>query len=103
MWLICAMLVEFALCIVLRATSVEMVTTLTHSQHGRQYLAQQGIIDKISNMIIGAESDPLSGLYLPGNIFLRYNVMNIHEARWFNMGNDALLIEDLFMEYYSTH
>ncbi|KAK6481060.1 26S proteasome non-ATPase regulatory subunit 5-like [Huso huso] len=52
--------------ILVRATSVEMVTTLTHSQHGRQYLAQQGIIDKISNMIIGAESDPLSGLYLPG-------------------------------------
>ncbi|XP_041095640.1 26S proteasome non-ATPase regulatory subunit 5-like [Polyodon spathula] len=52
--------------ILVRATSIEMVTTLAHSQHGRQYLAQQGIIDKISNMIIGAESDPLSGLYLPG-------------------------------------
>lgn len=43
-----------------------MVTTLAHSQHGRQYLAQQGIMDKISNMIRGADTDPFSSLYLPG-------------------------------------
>lgn len=49
-----------------RATAVEMVTSLAHSQHGRQYLAQQGIMDKISNMIIGADTDPFSSLYLPG-------------------------------------
>lgn len=49
-----------------RATACEMVTTLAHSQHGRQYLAQQGIMDKISNMIKGADTDPFSSLYLPG-------------------------------------
>lgn len=49
-----------------RATAIEMVTNLAQSQHGRQYLAQQGIMDKISNMIIAAESDPFSNLYLPG-------------------------------------
>lgn len=49
-----------------RATAIEMVTALAHSQHGRQYLAQQGIMDKISNMIRGAETDPFSSLYLPG-------------------------------------
>lgn len=43
-----------------------MVTNLAQSQHGRQYLAQQGIMDKISNMIVGADSDPFSSLYLPG-------------------------------------
>uniref|UniRef100_A0A8C7DXM3 26S proteasome non-ATPase regulatory subunit 5 n=1 Tax=Naja naja TaxID=35670 RepID=A0A8C7DXM3_NAJNA len=48
------------------ATCIEMVTSLAHTQHGRQYLAQQGIIDKISNIIIGADSDPFSGFYLPG-------------------------------------
>lgn len=52
--------------ILIRATAIEMVTTLAHSQHGRQYLAQQGIMDKISNMIRGAETDPLSSLYIPG-------------------------------------
>ncbi|XP_064420395.1 26S proteasome non-ATPase regulatory subunit 5 [Latimeria chalumnae] len=52
--------------ILVRATCIEMVTTLAHSQHGRQYLAQQGIIDKISNMMIGADSDPFSSFYLPG-------------------------------------
>ncbi|XP_066569153.1 26S proteasome non-ATPase regulatory subunit 5 isoform X2 [Amia ocellicauda] len=52
--------------ILVRATAIEMVTTLAHSQHGRQYLAQQGIVDKISNMIIGADSDPFSAFYLPG-------------------------------------
>nr|XP_006640599.1 PREDICTED: 26S proteasome non-ATPase regulatory subunit 5 [Lepisosteus oculatus] len=52
--------------ILVRATAIEMVTTLAQSQHGRQYLAQQGIVDKISNMITGAESDPFSGFYLPG-------------------------------------
>uniref|UniRef100_A0A8P4JY65 26S proteasome non-ATPase regulatory subunit 5 n=1 Tax=Dicentrarchus labrax TaxID=13489 RepID=A0A8P4JY65_DICLA len=52
--------------VLIRATATEMVTTLAHSQHGRQYLAQQGIMDKISNMIRGAETDPFSSLYLPG-------------------------------------
>uniref|UniRef100_A0AAX7TVK8 26S proteasome non-ATPase regulatory subunit 5 n=1 Tax=Astatotilapia calliptera TaxID=8154 RepID=A0AAX7TVK8_ASTCA len=52
--------------VLVRVTAVEMVTTLAHSQHGRQYLAQQGIMDKISNMIRGAETDPFSSLYLPG-------------------------------------
>ncbi|XP_061732662.1 26S proteasome non-ATPase regulatory subunit 5 [Nerophis ophidion] len=52
--------------VLIRATSIEMVTTVAHTQHGRQYLAQQGIMDKISNMIKGAETDPLSSLYLPG-------------------------------------
>ncbi|KAA8584424.1 26S proteasome non-ATPase regulatory subunit 5 [Etheostoma spectabile] len=52
--------------VLIRATAIEMVTTLAHSQHGRQYLAQQGIMDKISNMITRAETDPFSSLYLPG-------------------------------------
>ncbi|XP_071386710.1 26S proteasome non-ATPase regulatory subunit 5 isoform X2 [Centroberyx affinis] len=52
--------------ILIRATAIEMVTSLAHSQHGRQYLAQQGIMDKISNMIRGADTDPFSSLYLPG-------------------------------------
>nr|XP_020476692.1 26S proteasome non-ATPase regulatory subunit 5 [Monopterus albus] len=52
--------------VLIRATAIEMVTTLAHSQHGRQYLAQQGIMDKISNMIRGADTDPFASLYLPG-------------------------------------
>ncbi|KAI2651603.1 26S proteasome non-ATPase regulatory subunit 5 [Labeo rohita] len=52
--------------VLVRATAIEMVTNLAQSEHGRQYLAQQGIMDKISNMIIAAESDPFSSLYLPG-------------------------------------
>lgn len=54
----------------IRATAIEMVTTLAHTQHGRQYLAQQGIMDKVSNMIRGAETDTFSGLYLPGKYVL---------------------------------
>ncbi|KAG8447543.1 hypothetical protein GDO86_014880 [Hymenochirus boettgeri] len=52
--------------ILVRVTCTEMVTSLAGTVHGRQYLAQQGIIDKISNMILGADSDPFSGFYLPG-------------------------------------
>ncbi|XP_054853235.1 26S proteasome non-ATPase regulatory subunit 5 [Eublepharis macularius] len=52
--------------VLVRATCVEMVTSLAHTHHGRQYLAQQGVIDKISNIIIGADSDPFSSFYLPG-------------------------------------
>ncbi|XP_063000854.1 26S proteasome non-ATPase regulatory subunit 5 [Elgaria multicarinata webbii] len=52
--------------VLVRATCIEMVTSLAHTHHGRQYLAQQGIIDKISNIIIGADSDPFSSFYLPG-------------------------------------
>ncbi|KAK1884640.1 26S proteasome non-ATPase regulatory subunit 5 [Dissostichus eleginoides] len=49
-----------------RATSIEMVTSLAYTQHGRKYLAQQGIMDKVSNMIKGADTDPFSALYIPG-------------------------------------
>ncbi|NXG04777.1 PSMD5 ATPase, partial [Sakesphorus luctuosus] len=52
--------------VLVRATCIEMVTSLAHTPHGRQFLAQQGVIDKISNIILGAESDPFSGFYLPG-------------------------------------
>ncbi|XP_047424913.1 26S proteasome non-ATPase regulatory subunit 5 [Mugil cephalus] len=52
--------------VLIRATAIEMVTTLAQSQHGRQYLAKQGIMDKIANMIRGAETDPFSSFYLPG-------------------------------------
>ncbi|XP_053503918.1 26S proteasome non-ATPase regulatory subunit 5 [Ictalurus furcatus] len=52
--------------VLIRATAIEMVTSLAQSQHGRQYLAQQGVMDKISNMIVGADSDPFSSFYLPG-------------------------------------
>ncbi|KAG5272950.1 hypothetical protein AALO_G00171070 [Alosa alosa] len=52
--------------ILVRATAIEMVTRLAESQHGRQHLAQQGTMEHISNMVIGAESEPFSSLYLPG-------------------------------------
>ncbi|XP_068190893.1 26S proteasome non-ATPase regulatory subunit 5 [Antennarius striatus] len=52
--------------ILVRATAVEMMTALAQEQHGRRYLAQQGVMDQISNMIRGAETDPFSSLYLPG-------------------------------------
>ncbi|XP_073455665.1 26S proteasome non-ATPase regulatory subunit 5 isoform X2 [Aquarana catesbeiana] len=52
--------------VLVRVTCTEMITTLASTHHGRQYLAQQGIIDRISNMILGADSDPFSGFYLPG-------------------------------------
>jgi hypothetical protein len=50
----------------IRATCIEMVTSLAYTYHGRQYLAQEGIIDQISNIIVGADSDPFSSFYLPG-------------------------------------
>lgn len=53
-----------------------MVTSLAQSQHGRQYLAQQGIMDKISNMIRGAETDPFSSLYLPGGC-IRMHIVQV--------------------------
>ncbi|XP_018429438.1 PREDICTED: 26S proteasome non-ATPase regulatory subunit 5 [Nanorana parkeri] len=49
-----------------RVACTEMVTALAATLHGRQYLAQEGLIDRISNMILGADSDSFSGLYLPG-------------------------------------
>lgn len=49
-----------------RATCIEMVTSLAYTHHGRQYLAQEGVIEQISNIIVGADSDPFSGFYLPG-------------------------------------
>ncbi|XP_051835496.1 26S proteasome non-ATPase regulatory subunit 5 [Antechinus flavipes] len=52
--------------VLVRATCIEMVTSLAYSHHGRQYLSQEGIIDQISNIIVGADSDPFSSFYLPG-------------------------------------
>nr|XP_006205631.1 26S proteasome non-ATPase regulatory subunit 5 [Vicugna pacos] len=52
--------------VLVRATCIEMVTSLACTHHGRQYLAQEGVIDQISNIIVGADSDPFSSFYLPG-------------------------------------
>ncbi|XP_044517440.1 26S proteasome non-ATPase regulatory subunit 5 isoform X1 [Gracilinanus agilis] len=52
--------------VLVRATCIEMVTSLAHTHHGRQYLAQEGVIDQISNIIVGADLDPFSSFYLPG-------------------------------------
>uniref|UniRef100_A0A4X2KE14 26S proteasome non-ATPase regulatory subunit 5 n=1 Tax=Vombatus ursinus TaxID=29139 RepID=A0A4X2KE14_VOMUR len=52
--------------VLVRATCIEMVTSLAYTHHGRQYLSQEGIIDQISNIIVGADSDPFSSFYLPG-------------------------------------
>ncbi|KAM8941345.1 LOW QUALITY PROTEIN: 26S proteasome non-ATPase regulatory subunit 5-like [Lycaon pictus] len=52
--------------LLVRATCIEMVTSLAYTHHGRQYLAQEGVIDQISNIIVGADSDPFSTFYLPG-------------------------------------
>uniref|UniRef100_A0A8C5PJW0 26S proteasome non-ATPase regulatory subunit 5 n=1 Tax=Leptobrachium leishanense TaxID=445787 RepID=A0A8C5PJW0_9ANUR len=52
--------------ILVRVTCAEMITSLASSAHGRRYLLKQGIIDNISNMILGADSDLFSGFYLPG-------------------------------------
>lgn len=52
--------------VLVRATCIEMVTSLAYTHHGRQYLAQEGVIEQISNIIVGADSDPFSGFYLPG-------------------------------------
>ncbi|XP_053329511.1 26S proteasome non-ATPase regulatory subunit 5-like [Spea bombifrons] len=54
--------------VLVRVTCTEMVTSLASTSHGRKYLSQQGVIDKISNMIVGADADPFSGFYLPGLI-----------------------------------
>uniref|UniRef100_A0A4W3IT27 26S proteasome non-ATPase regulatory subunit 5 n=1 Tax=Callorhinchus milii TaxID=7868 RepID=A0A4W3IT27_CALMI len=51
--------------VLIRANAIEMITALLKTPQGRHYLAQQGVINKISNMIIGAASDPFSGFYLP--------------------------------------
>nr|XP_054092397.1 26S proteasome non-ATPase regulatory subunit 5 [Callithrix jacchus] len=55
--------------VLVRATCIEMVTSLAYTHHGRQYLAQEGVIDQISNIIVGADSDPFSSFYLPGKKF----------------------------------
>ncbi|XP_049751399.1 26S proteasome non-ATPase regulatory subunit 5 [Elephas maximus indicus] len=52
--------------VLVRATCIEMVTSLAYTHHGRQYLAQEGVIEQISNIIVGADSDPFSSFYLPG-------------------------------------
>ncbi|XP_057674777.1 26S proteasome non-ATPase regulatory subunit 5 [Corythoichthys intestinalis] len=52
--------------ILIRATAIEMVTGLTGSWFGQTWLAEHGVIAKFSNMIKGANEDPLSSLYLPG-------------------------------------
>ncbi|EHB01839.1 26S proteasome non-ATPase regulatory subunit 5 [Heterocephalus glaber] len=52
--------------VLVRATCIEMVTSLAYTPHGRQFLAQEGVIDQISNIIVGADSDPFFSFYLPG-------------------------------------
>lgn len=67
--------------VLVRATCIEMVTSLAYTHHGRQYLAQEGVIDQISNIIVGADSDPFSSFYLPGTRFERLLVRIGHQAK----------------------
>ncbi|KAJ0057193.1 hypothetical protein NL108_002117, partial [Boleophthalmus pectinirostris] len=60
--------------VLIRVTAVEMVTNLAQSLHGRQFLTHHGVMNQISNMIRGAETDPFSSLYLPGLVKFFGNV-----------------------------
>lgn len=60
--------------VLIRVTAAEMVTNLAQSLHGRQFLARQGVMDKMSNMIKEADNDPFSSLYLPGLVKFFGNV-----------------------------
>ncbi|XP_054376525.1 26S proteasome non-ATPase regulatory subunit 5 isoform X2 [Pongo abelii] len=67
--------------VLVRATCIEMVTSLAYTYHGRQYLAQEGVIDQISNIIVGADSDPFSSFYLPGTRFERLLMRIGHQSK----------------------
>ncbi|OWK07277.1 PSMD5 [Cervus elaphus hippelaphus] len=49
-------------------TTSGLVTQLLRELTGEDvlYLAQEGVIDQISNIIVGADADPFSSFYLPG-------------------------------------
>ncbi|XP_010585990.1 26S proteasome non-ATPase regulatory subunit 5 isoform X2 [Loxodonta africana] len=67
--------------VLVRATCIEMVTSLAYTHHGRQYLAQEGVIEQISNIIVGADSDPFSSFYLPGTRFEHLLMRIGHQAK----------------------
>ncbi|XP_077442488.1 26S proteasome non-ATPase regulatory subunit 5 [Vanacampus margaritifer] len=52
--------------VLIRATAIEMVTTIAQTQHGRKYLHGHGVMNKIAGMIRTADTDPFSSLYVPG-------------------------------------
>lgn len=80
-----------------------MVTTLAHTQHGRQYLAQQGIMDKLSNMIRGAETDTLSSLYLPGKyFFIKTPNLTLNKKLFSSFINKSLMFECFILDKLSV-
>ncbi|XP_049593078.1 26S proteasome non-ATPase regulatory subunit 5 [Syngnathus scovelli] len=52
--------------ILIRAAAIEMITLMVQTERGQKYLMGQLVFNKIAKMMIDANTDPLSSLYLPG-------------------------------------
>ncbi|XP_051907841.1 26S proteasome non-ATPase regulatory subunit 5 [Hippocampus zosterae] len=52
--------------VLIRATAIEMVKTIAQTEHGRKYLYDQSVMNKIAKMMTDSDMDPFSSLYLPG-------------------------------------
>uniref|UniRef100_A0A8C4Q704 26S proteasome non-ATPase regulatory subunit 5 n=1 Tax=Eptatretus burgeri TaxID=7764 RepID=A0A8C4Q704_EPTBU len=52
--------------VLVRATCAETISGLLKSPHGRQFVLQQGVAERISGLLESALNDPFADLYVPG-------------------------------------
>jgi 26S proteasome non-ATPase regulatory subunit 5 len=52
--------------ILVQLNALELITTLSSCQHGRDYLERQGIIQKLAGNLDEATANPLASLLVPG-------------------------------------
>ncbi|ESP04905.1 hypothetical protein LOTGIDRAFT_211712 [Lottia gigantea] len=64
--------------ILLQLNAIEMLSDLSQVEHGLQYLDQSSVLAKLEEMMRSTESDPMSGLLLPGLVKFFGGMCRVH-------------------------
>ena len=56
--------------------SLELLKDLALTPHGLAYLDEQGVVGKLQELLVTAQSDPLAGFLMPGKFYYMYNNYN---------------------------
>lgn len=56
--------------ILLKMTTLELLSKIVQSQHGFEYLKSHSVLSKLAGDIVEAQSDQLATVLLPGKMFI---------------------------------
>ena len=90
--------------ILLRMNCIELLTRLVVSgRNGRVFLEERDMMTKLKNLLMSAESDPLSSLMIPGTFTYYVTIsVNLGEVEAWNMlCRHLTILKDVLMSFYS--